>query len=106
MTTPPTRKPPQSAPAPHRRARLPLRPVREAIWEAACALAVDGHSQELSAILAGRFHTSQRIIDLVLVTEGMRHQRTAATLRTGMLAALQQASASAAAVEEEMEDVA
>ena len=71
------KKPPRAAGSP-RRPRLPLRPVRLQIWAAACDLVIQGHGDEVSAVLANRFHTSERIIDMVLVTEGMRQERVAA----------------------------
>jgi hypothetical protein len=34
---------------------------------------------------ANRFHTSERVIDTILVIEGMRHERVAAALRNGLV---------------------
>ena len=83
-----------------RRTALPLAPVRRQIWEAACELITAGEPREHSAILAGRFHSSERIIMRVLLIEGMRHEREAAALRTGVLSALEIAREAAATVDE------
>ena len=71
--------------------RLPLLPVRRKMWEAARDLVASGDSREVSAVLANRFNTSERIVDAVLVLEGLKHERVAATLRTGIVSALEQA---------------
>ncbi|MCU1338905.1 MAG: hypothetical protein JWO19_4486 [Bryobacterales bacterium] len=84
-----TRKPAGSETG--RRSRLPLPDVRKLIWEQACDLAAAGTPQELSAILARRFGLSERIIDLTILAEGMKYQRACAALRTGVIAALEQA---------------
>jgi len=84
----PARKPPTST---TQRTRLPLAPVRRAIWEAARDLVVTGDAREISGVLANRFSSSGAIIDRVLVLEGMRHERIAATLRTGVSNALDMA---------------
>ena len=89
-----------------RRPRLPLAPVRVAIWQAACELAAAGDTRELGKTLAARFSTSERIIDLVLISQGMRHERTAAALRTGIVSALEAAKDAGAAVDEDLFDVA
>jgi len=83
-----------------RRGALPLAPVRRQIWEAACELITAGEPREHSALLAGRFHSSEGIITRVLVLEGMRHQREAVALRTGLLNALEIAREAAATVDE------
>jgi len=62
----------------------------------------DGHADEISAVLANRFHTSERIIDLVLVAEGMRHERVAAALKTGIVAAMHSAREAGADVFEDV----
>ena len=56
--------------------------------------------REHSAILAGRFHSSERIINRVLVIEGMRHEREAVALRTGLLNTLEIAREAVATVDE------
>lgn len=94
------KKPPQRE-VEARRVRLPLAPVRAQIWAAACELVGDGHADEVSATLANRFHTSERIIDMVLVLEGMKHERIAATLRTGMIAALEESRRAAASIDDD-----
>jgi hypothetical protein len=65
-----------------------------------------GEPREISAVLAGRFNTGERIIDAVLVAEGMRHERTAAALKTGILGALELARDAGAAIDTELSDVA
>lgn len=65
-----------------------------------------GESRELSAVLAGRFNTGERVIDAVLVAEGMRHERTAAALKTGIIGALESAKDAGATIESELSDVA
>jgi hypothetical protein len=60
----------------------------------------------LGKALASRFSTSERIIDLVLIIEGMRHERTAAALRTGIVGALEAARDASAAIEVDLFDVA
>jgi hypothetical protein len=99
------RKPATSA-STRRRVRLPLPAVRVAIWQAACELITAGESREISAVLAGRFNTGERIIDAVLVAEGMRHERTAAALKTCILGALELARDAGAAIDTELSDVA
>jgi hypothetical protein len=93
------RKQPSKATA-SRRGALPLAPVRRQIWEAACELITAGESREHSAILAGRFHSSERIITRVLLLEGMRFEREAAALRTGLLSTLELAREAVATVDE------
>jgi hypothetical protein len=93
------RKQPSKATA-SRQGALPLAPVRRQIWEQACDLIASGELREHSAILAGRFHSSERIIDRVLVIEGMRHEREAAALRTGLLNTLEIAREAMATVDE------
>jgi hypothetical protein len=83
------RKPVRSEARPLSRVRLPLPAVRLRIWEAACELVAIGESRDLCAVLAGRFSTSARVVGLCLVIEGLRHQRTAAALRSGILSALE-----------------
>ena len=99
------RKPVSRAGTP-RRARLPLQPVRLEIWQAACELVSAGETRELGKALASRFSTSERIIDLVWIAEGMRHERTAAALRTGIVGALEAAKDAGAAVDIDLSDVA
>jgi hypothetical protein len=99
------RKPAARAGTP-RRPRLPLPAVRVQIWQAACDLVAAGDTRELGRTLASRFSTSERIIDMVLIIEGMRHERTAAALRTGIVGALEAARDAAAAVDIELSDVA
>ena len=89
-----------------RRPRLPLQPVRVEIWHAACELVSAGETRELGKALASRFSTSERIIDLVLIIEGMRHERTAAALRTGIVGALEAAKDAGAAVDVDLSGVA
>lgn len=89
-----------------RRSHLPLQPVRLKIWRAACDLVANGETRELGKTLASRFSTSERIIDMVLVIEGMRHERTAAALRTGLVGALEAAKDASASVEADLCDVA
>ncbi|HUQ90820.1 MAG TPA: hypothetical protein VM120_03995 [Bryobacteraceae bacterium] len=100
MRTAPVRKPPAKATS-SQRPRLPLRPVRDEIWAAACDLVDDNNAGEVSAVLSNRFHTSERIIDMVLVMEGMRHERTVAALRTGILSTLEQGREAAAWTEDQ-----
>lgn len=85
------RKPAQPAATTRQSPRLPLPAVRRKIWEAARDLVASGDGREISSVLASRFSTSERIIDAVLVIEGLRHERIAATLRTGIVSALEQA---------------
>jgi hypothetical protein len=99
------RKPNTSETSP-RRSRLPLHPVRLDIWQAACELIAAGETRELSRVLASRFSTSERIIDMVLVIEGMRHERTSAALRTGIIGALEAAKDASAAIDLDLSDVA
>lgn len=52
-------------------------------------MVASGEERSIAAVLANRFNTSERIISLCLITEGMRHERIAAALRTGVLNALE-----------------
>jgi hypothetical protein len=52
-------------------------------------LVMSGQPDDLGAVLANRFRTNQRVIALCLVVEGVRHQWSAASLRHGILSALQ-----------------
>ena len=63
-------------------------------------MVASGEQREPSTILAARFHSSERVINRVLVIEGMRHEREAAALRTGVLNALAIAREAAATVDE------
>jgi len=83
-----TRKQPSKASTSRSRAGLPLLAVRRRIWDQACDLIASGE-REHSAVLAGRFHCSERIVNRVLLIEGMRHEREAAALRTGILNAIE-----------------
>jgi len=76
--------------------RLPTREVRRRIWEQACELVADDDNRDIAGVLANRFHTSERVITLCVVSEGMRHERVAATLRIGVLRALESARTVAA----------
>jgi len=93
------RKQPSKATA-SRRGALPLAPVRRQIWEAACDLIASGEQREHSAILAGRFHSSERIVNQVLLLEGLRFEREAVALRNGVLNALEIAREASATVDE------
>jgi hypothetical protein len=97
----PTRKPAARATASRERVRLPLPDVRRQMWEQACELVVAGESRRVSCVLANRFRTSERIIQHCLIVEGMRHERIAATLRTGVVNALELAREAGAAVDNE-----
>ena len=97
------RKQPTKATAPRPAVPLPLVPIRRQIWEAACELILSGERIHISGALANRFRTTERVINCVLVTEGMRHQREAAMLRTGLLNTLELSRESAAAVEADLE---
>lgn len=95
------RKPARAAISARPAPRLPLPAVRREIWEAARDHVASGDGREVSAVLANRFRLGQAVIDAVLVHEGVRHERIAATLRTGVanaLAMAQEAGESAAAV--------
>jgi len=81
---------------------LPLDAVRRRIWEQACELAVTGDVRDLTAVLANRFQLSRRVIHLTLIAEGMRHERTAASLRNGIVNALAMAREDSSAVAEEL----
>jgi hypothetical protein len=94
------RKQPSKATTSQPRTVLPLPAVRRRIWEQACDLVASGELREHSAILAGRFHSSERIINRVLVIEGMRHEREAAALRTGLLNTLEIAGEAVATIDE------
>jgi hypothetical protein len=94
------RKQPSKATTSRPRTVLPLPAVRRRIWEQACDLIASGELREHSAILAGRFHSSERIINRVLVIEGIRHEREAAALRTGLLNTLEIAREAVATVDE------
>jgi hypothetical protein len=94
------RKQPTKASTSRSRAALPLPAVRRRIWEQACDLISSGEQREISTILAARFHSSERMINRVLVIEGMKHEREAIALRTGLLNALQIAREAAAGVDD------
>ena len=47
-------------------------------------LAIAGEARDALAVLSNRFSLSKRTIHLALIAEGMRHERTAATLGNGM----------------------
>lgn len=66
---------------------LPLRPVRKRIWEEARELA--GSDRPIGATLSRRFELPPATIEAVLVWEGIRHERTATALRTGIVNALE-----------------
>jgi len=89
-----------------RRNRLPLPDVRRRIWEQACDLVADGEKRDLSAVIAKRFDIPESTICLVLTLEGMRHERTAAALRNGVLNALAIASEAGHGVNDDISDVA
>jgi len=76
------------------------------MWEQACELIAAGDAREISAVLANRFRTSERVVDAVLVVEGIRHQREAAALRNGLVNTLAIAQEAIAAVDEELSEVA
>jgi len=57
-------------------------------------------------VLADRFRLSERIVDLCRMLEGLRHQRAAAALRSGIVSALEMARAAEVAVLRDMADVA
>jgi hypothetical protein len=82
------RKPTRTATSARQSPRLPLQPVRREIWEAARDLVASGDGREVSAVLGNRYRLSEAVIDAVLVHEGMRHERVAAALRTGVVNAL------------------
>jgi hypothetical protein len=103
---PPVRKPARTATTGGQPSRLPLPQVRRRIWIQACELVAVGEQRELSAVLANRFHTSERIIDTVLVSEGMRHERIAAALRNGLVNTLSIAHEASSAFDTEISDVA
>ena len=81
-------------------------PVRNACRAAACERVAIGCADEVSAVLANRLHTSERTIDMVLVLQGIRHERVAAALRTGVLSALEEARQAGASIEADIEDAA
>jgi len=85
----PERKQPARETGRVQRARLPLPAIRRQIWEQACDLIASGEQCEHSPILARRFQCSEGVISRVLLIEGMRHEREAAALRTGVLNALE-----------------
>ena len=95
------RKQPAKATAPRSSVPLPLPPIRRQIWEAACELVLSGDPFRPGA-LANRFRTTERIINRVLVAEGMRHEREAAMLRNGLLNTLELSRESGAAVEADL----
>lgn len=68
--------------------RLPLPAVRRQIWDAARDLVAAGDTREVSAVLANRYRLPEAVIDAVLIHEGIRHERVAATLRQGIVNAL------------------
>jgi hypothetical protein len=67
--------------------KLPLRPIRRRIWDAAQTLAHCG--EPIIATLAKRFDLDHLTIEVVLVAEGRRHEREAAALRNGIVNALE-----------------
>jgi hypothetical protein len=97
----PTRKPVRN-PGNRCRARLPLAPVRKLIWEQAVELATAGDARDVPAVLANRFKIPERTIHLVLIAEGMAHERTAAALRNGMVNALAMAREAGGGIHEEL----
>lgn len=72
-----------------RAVRLPSPVVRQQIWDAAVGLL--GSERLISVTLARRFQLSPEAVESVILREGMRHERTAAALHTGILSALQMA---------------
>ena len=83
------RKQPAKATASRSSLPLPLPAIRREIWEAACELILSGERIHISAVLAARFRTTERVINSALVAEGMRYEREAAMLRNGLLNALE-----------------
>lgn len=104
METAAPKKPPQSARG--TRPRLPLRPVRQEIWVAACDLLIHGDLRDIPAVLANRFHTSERIIGVVLLVEGMRHERVAAAFRNGIAESLNAGHEASRQFEDDIAEVA
>lgn len=101
-----SRKPPQRASNASRKPRLPLPAVRARIWAAAVEMVADGSSEAIISVLANRFHTSHRIIELVLIVEGARHERVAAAFRTGIISTMANAREIGATFVEDIENVA
>jgi hypothetical protein len=84
------------------RTRLPLPAVRRRIWEQAVELATTDDVRDMAAVLANRFKIPERVIHLVLIAEGMAHERTAAALRNGMVNALSMAREAGSGIHEEL----
>jgi hypothetical protein len=83
-------------------ARLPLAAVRRRIWEQAVELATAGDARDMPAVLANRFKVPERTIHLVLIAEGMAHERRAATLHNGMLNTIAMAREASEEIHEEL----
>ncbi len=103
---PAARKPMRTAVEARQRGQLPLVPVRQQIWAQACELVQSGDTRDLCALLANRFHTSERIIQTVLVLQGIQHERAAATLRNGIRNTLSLEREAVRSVEEDISNVA
>ncbi len=58
------------------------------------------------ATLAKRFDLPEHVIEVTLIAEGMRHERTAATLRNGLANVLAMARETGATIEEDLSEVA
>ena len=64
--------------------RIPCRRVCDLVWDAAKRLALAGDdAREISLVLAGRFHLSERQVDRILVLHGMSHERRATGYAVG-----------------------
>jgi hypothetical protein len=79
------RKPPERE---NGRTQLPLPGVRKQVWAQACDLVSTGTGADIPSLLARRFDTTEEIINRILIAEGMKHEREAAALRSGLLSAL------------------
>jgi hypothetical protein len=102
MSSVPRKQPGQAVCSSPKRVPLPLPSVRKAIWEAACELAVTYDTRNPAKVLAGRFRVSLRTVMLSLITEGMRHERTAKTLWCGIANVLAMARESARCVDDDL----
>jgi hypothetical protein len=81
---------------------LPRADIRRHIWQQAVELIALGDSRDPYVVLSDRLRLPRGTISLVILLQGMKYERQALTLRTGIANALQMSHDAAASVEEEI----
>jgi hypothetical protein len=99
------RKPPARA-SMRRVSGLALAAVRRRIFEAAAELVTTGEARDVPAVLSNRFKLSKRTVTISIVAEALKHERTAVTLRNGMVNLLAMARQAEGAIDADLSEVA